>query len=145
MPMPLDELASELQCTLFPVQVLLVDDDASARSAFQRVLEREGYSVVAAANGEEALQLLGRTHVPVDVLVTDVQMPGMLGDALVVEVRRAWPELPVLFISGEASFARLPGDAGGRSRFLLKPFGPEELAGSVASLLRPHSLETQPS
>lgn len=137
MTMPLAELATELQCTLFPVQVLLVDDDHAARSAFQRVLERQGYSVIAAADGREALQLLEGTHVPVDVLVTDVQMPGMLGDALAVEVRRAWPDLPVLFVSGEETFARLPGDAGGRARFLLKPFGPEELAGSVAALLRP--------
>jgi two-component system, cell cycle sensor histidine kinase and response regulator CckA len=145
MTMPLDDLASALQCTLFPLQVLLVEDDAAARSVFQRVLEREGYSVIPAADGGEALRLLEQTHVPVDVLVTDVQMPGMLGDALVIEVRRAWPELPVLFISAESSFARLPGDAGGRSRFLLKPFAPEELTASVASLLRPRSLEAQPS
>lgn len=137
MTTPLAELASALQCTLFPVQVLVVDDDASARAAFQRVLEREGYSVIAAADGSEALQLLRRTHVPVDLLVTDVQMPGMLGDALVMEVRQAWPELPVLFISGEPSFAGLPQAAGGRSQFLLKPFGPDELAQSVAALLRP--------
>ncbi len=137
MTMPLDEFASALQCTLFPVQVLVVEDDAASRAAFQRVLEREGYGVIAAADGGEALRVLARTHVPVDLLVTDVQMPGMLGDALVVEVRRSWPDLPVLFISGEPSFARLPEDAGGRSLFLLKPFGPEELAHSVASLLHP--------
>lgn len=137
MTMPLAELASALQCTLFPVQILLVDDDHAARAAFQRVLERQGYSVIAAADGREALQLLEGTHVPVDVLVTDVQMPGMLGDALAVEVRRAWPDLPVLFVSGEATFERLAGSAGGRARFLLKPFGPEELAESVAALLRP--------
>ncbi len=145
MTMPLDDLASALQCTLFPIQVLLVEDDAAARLAFRRMLEREGYSVIAAADGGEALRLLERTHVPVDVLVTDVQMPGMLGAALVVEVRQAWPELPVLFISGEPAFARLPGEAGGRSRFLLKPFAPEELTGSVAALLRPGPVEAQPS
>lgn len=137
MTTPLAELASALQCSLFPVQVLLVDDDASARAAFQRVLERQGYSVIAAADAGDALRLLQETHLPVDVMVTDVQMPGMLGDALAMEVRRAWPELPVLFMSGEATFERLASIAGGRARFLLKPFGPEELGENVAALLRP--------
>lgn len=137
MTTPLDELASALQCTLFPVQVLIVDDDADARGAMGRVLERQGYSVVVAGSGTEALSLLQGTHVPVDLLVTDVQMPGILGDALVVQVRRSWPELPVLFVSGEPDFATLPETAGGRSKFLLKPFTPEELLVAVLRLLAP--------
>ena len=139
MTMPLDELASALQCTLFPVQVLVVDDDPGARGVMQRVLERQGYSVVAASSGPEALRLLRGTHVPVDLMITDVQMPGILGDALVLEVRRSWPELPVLFVSGEPRFANLPEAAGGRSRFLLKPFGQEELLVAVLRLLAPLS------
>lgn len=134
---PLDELATALQCTLFPVQVLVVDDDPDARSAMRRVLERQGYSIVVAGSGAEALKLLEGTHVPVDLLITDVQMPGLLGDALVVRVRRSWPELPVLFVSGEPSFATLPEAAGGRSKFLLKPFTQEELLIAVLRLLAP--------
>jgi CheY-like chemotaxis protein len=137
MTTPLDELASALQCTLFPVQVLIVDDDPDARRAMQRVLERQGYGVVVAGSGAEALRLLERTHVPVDLMITDVQMPGIMGDALVAQVRRAWPELPVLFVSGEAAFSNLPVAAGGRARFLLKPFGPEELLLGVLRLLAP--------
>ena len=138
MTTPLDDLASELQCTLFPVQVLVVDDDPDPREAMRRVLERRGYSVVVAANGAEALRLLGTTHVPVDLLVTDVQMPGLLGDALVQQVRQSWPDLPVLFVSGEPRFASLPDRIGGPSRFLLKPFGPTELLeGVLAVLARP--------
>src|SRR5262245_26475473 len=137
--MPLDELASALQCTLFPVQVLIVDDDPDARGAMERVLERQGYSVVAAGSGSEALKLLGGTHVPVDLLVTDVQMPGILGDALVSQVRRSWPELPVLFVSGEPRYSGLPEEAGGRSQFLLKPFNQEELLVAVLRLLAPFS------
>lgn len=137
MTTPLDDLASALQCTLFPVQVLIVDDDPGARGAMQRVLERQGYTVVAAGSGAEALRLLEGTHVPVDLLITDVQMPGLLGDALVEQVRRSWPELPVLFVSGEPTFASLPQSAGGRARFLLKPFGHEELVEGVLRLLAP--------
>jgi CheY-like chemotaxis protein len=135
MTTPLDDLASALQCTLFPVQVLIVDDDPGSRGAMQRVLERQGYSVVVAGSGPEALGLLEGTHVPVDLLITDVQMPGLPGDALVEQVRESWPELPVLFVSGEPAFASLPQSAGGRARFLLKPFGQEELLAGVFRLL----------
>jgi CheY-like chemotaxis protein len=137
MTMPLDQLASALQCTLFPVQVLIVDDDRNAREAMQRVLERQGYSVVVAGSGIEALRLLERTHVPVDLLITDVQMPGLLGDALVMQVRRSWPDLPVLFVSGDPGYATLPEASGGRSRFLAKPFGQDELLVAVLRLLAP--------
>ncbi len=139
MTTPLDDLASALQCTLFPVQVLIVDDDPDARGAMQRVLERQGYSVVVAGDGVEALRLLEGTHVPVDLLVTDVQMPGLLGDALVVQVRQSWPDLPVLFVSGEPRFATLPEIAGGRSGFLLKPFGAAELLEGVLGVLAPQA------
>lgn len=131
----LQELASALQCTLFPVHVLVVDDDNSTRSGMQRVLERQGYEVIVASDAFEALRLLQDTHIAVDLLVTDVQMPGMQGDALVGRVRTSWPDLPVLFVSGEPDYATLPESSGGRARFLLKPFGPEELLEQVKAVL----------
>jgi CheY-like chemotaxis protein len=131
----LQDLASALQCTLFPVHVLVVDDDGGNRAAMHRVLERQGYQVIVAADGFEALRLLQDTHIAVDLLVTDVQMPGMPGDALVSRIRSSWPDLPVLFVSGEPDYASLPGESGGRSRFLLKPFGPEELVETVRMLV----------
>lgn len=131
----LQDLASALQCTLFPVHVLVVDDDASTRGSMQRVLEHHGYQVITAADAEEALRLLEETHIAVDLVVTDVQMPGMLGDALVDRIRRASPDLPVLFVSGEPSYASLPGSSGGRARFLLKPFGPDELLENIRAVL----------
>lgn len=131
----LQDLASALQCTLFPVHVLVVDDDGSNRTGMQRVLERQGYQVIVAADGFEALRLLEDTHIAVDLLVTDVQMPGMQGDALVSRIRTSWPDLPVLFVSGEPDYASLPSESGGRSRFLLKPFGPEELVETVRTLV----------
>lgn len=131
----LQDLASALQCTLFPVHILVVDDDASTRASMQRVLERQGYEVITAGDAFEALRLLEETHVAIDMVVTDVQMPGMLGDALVGRIRRASPELPVLFVSGEPDYASLPDSSGGRSGFLLKPFGPEELLQSIRTVL----------
>lgn len=131
----LQDLASALQCTLFPVHVLVVDDDNSTRSSMQRVLQHQGYEVIVASDGFEALRLLQETHIAVDLLVTDVQMPGMPGDTLVGQVRSTWPDLPVLFVSGEPDYASLPDSSGGRARFLLKPFGPEELLEQVKSLV----------
>ena len=137
MPSSLDDLINAFRCTFFPVQVLVVDDDVTARAAIRRVLERQGYTVIVAENGAEALRLLARTHVPVDLLVTDVQMPGIPGDQLALKVRDAWPDLPVLFVSGEPRNADLAGQVGGRASFLPKPFLPAELVGAVEAVLEP--------
>jgi two-component system, cell cycle sensor histidine kinase and response regulator CckA len=131
----LDELIKSFRCTFFPVQVLVVDDDVTARAATRRALEHQGYSVIVAEDALDGLRMLERTHVPVDLLITDVRMPGMHGDALVVRVREAWPELPVLYVSGEPRHARLVGETGGRVQFLAKPFLPAELLESVREIL----------
>lgn len=138
----LDELISAFRCTFFPVQVLVVDDDVTARAAMRRVLEQHGYTVIVAEDAAEALRLLERTHVPVDLLVTDVQMPGMLGDALAARVREAWPELPVLFVSGEPRYASLAG-AESLTHFLQKPFLPAEFMDSVQATLEPDGIERE--
>ncbi len=135
MHVTLDELIQSFRCTFFPVQVLVVDDDVTSRAAMRRVLEHHGFSVIVAEDAHEVLRMLERTHVPVDLLVTDVQMPGMNGDELVDRVRESWPELPVLFVSGEPRNARLVGETDGRVQFLAKPFLPAELLESVQQVL----------
>ena len=131
----LDELIAAFRCTFFPVQVLVVDDDVTARAAMRRVLERSGYTVIVAEDGEDALRMLQRTHVPVDLLVTDVEMPGIQGDALATRVRGQWPDLPVLFVSGEPANARLARETPGRAAFVSKPFLPTELLAAVQEVL----------
>lgn len=131
----LDELIAAFRCTFFPVQVLVVDDDVTARAAMRRVLERSGYTVIVAEDGEDALRMLQRTHVPVDLLITDVEMPGIQGDALATRVRGQWPDLPVLFVSGEPQNARLARETAGRVAFVSKPFLPTELLEAVQEVL----------
>ena len=86
--------------------ILLVEDDASVRAVAVRLLRRQGYKVLAHANGSDALAALGAATanqarpVPVHLLVTDVVMPGMNGRALADKVRVLLPELKVLFTSG---------------------------------------------
>lgn len=135
MPESLEDLIAAFRCTFFPVQVLVVDDDVTSRAAMRRVLERAGFTVIVAEDGEDALRLLERTHVPVDLLLTDVTMPGMNGDQLAARVRERWSELPVLFVSGEPANSRLATALPGRTAFLGKPFLPTELLSVVQAVL----------
>ncbi len=135
MPSSLDELIAAFRCTFFPVQVLVVDDDVISRAAMRRLLERAGYTVIVAEEGEDALRLLERTHVPVDLLLTDVQMPRMSGETLAARVRETWPDLPVLFVSGEPENQRLADGFAGRTAFVSKPFLPAELLTAVQDVL----------
>lgn len=124
-----------------PVQILVVDDDAHSRRAMVRVLEHHGYSVIEASSGEAAMALLAQTHVPVDLLLTDMQMPGLSGAELVAQVRAAWPDIPVLYVSGDESFAKLAADGPPATRFLRKPFVPADLALAVEQIVLELELE----
>jgi signal transduction histidine kinase len=110
-------------------QILLVDDDAEVRAVSLAHLEGAGYSVLTAASGEEALNLLA--HNRVDMLVSDVSMPGMSGVELAQRVRAQTPSMPILLISGyseETSTEQL-------ARFLPKPFSGQRLLAEVRSAL----------
>ncbi len=131
----MDGFLDALRRSLFPVQVLVVDDDAGARRALCGVLLQHKYQVLEAACATDALALLASSHVAVDLIISDIQMPGMAGDALGREVRARWGDVPILFISGDPSFATLPAEVGGPARFLAKPFGAPELLGQVHHLL----------
>jgi CheY-like chemotaxis protein len=80
--------------------VLLVEDEAMVRRFARRVLQSQGYTILEARDGEEAMAIAERTEGPIDVLVTDVVMPGMSGRELAVELVRRRPGLRVLYMSG---------------------------------------------
>jgi CheY-like chemotaxis protein len=82
-----------------PLQVLIVDDEEPIRRFVERVLSDGGYEIVTAADGPSALALVasGRS---VDVLVTDLMMPGMTGDELARRMRQSEPSLKVLYLTG---------------------------------------------
>ena len=116
--------------------VLLVDDDATIRRLGERALVANGYTVLTAADGREALKMLTHHAKPVDLLVTDVMMPGMNGRDLAQEVARRNMARRTLFISGYAEPAMSrhevvePGLA-----FLHKPFSPEALLRKLREVL----------
>lgn len=107
--------------------VLLVEDEPMVRSVAERSLTRHGYEVITADNGEEALEILNRGE-PIDLLISDVVMPGMDGPAMVREARKTRPELKVLFMSGYAEEQLRKSIDIENVNFLPKPFSVTELA-----------------
>ena len=116
--------------------VLVVEDEEAVRRITCRVLERLGYQVLSAGNGEEALALVGADHQRLDLLLTDLIMPRMSGRDLATQLVRARPELRVLFVSGYTDEA--VGHLGMLERgmgFLQKPFSLESLSDAVRKVM----------
>jgi CheY-like chemotaxis protein len=117
-------------------QVLLVEDDPHVRSTVKRALQLGGYEVLAAASGDEALQLLGRSGVEPRLVVTDVIMQGMNGSQVADAVKRARPGIPVLFMSGYAGDVLAQNGTPETGLHLIeKPFTGEALLERVRGLL----------
>jgi PAS domain S-box-containing protein len=122
---------------LAPTSVLLVDDEDLVRKAIAENLQDVGYEVHTAANGSEAVAILaGRTAV--DVLVTDLSMPGLDGLAVIRAVREFRPGLPALLLTGYAGDAAdlsMAGVGGGAFALLRKPVSDLQLVDRVRMLL----------
>ena len=114
--------------------ILLVDDDEATRETAGMILEVLGFAVLAAPSGAAALQL-ARSADRVDLLLTDVRMPGMNGVELARELSARFPSTPVLFMSGYASGAMDAGDLPRGAAFIAKPFTIEDLESSVREAL----------
>ena len=97
------------------------------RSVAERALTRHGYTVITADNGEEALEILDRGE-PIDLLISDVVMPGMDGPTMVREARKSRPDLKILFMSGYAEEQLRKSIDIENVNFLPKPFSVTELA-----------------
>ncbi len=112
--------------------ILLVEDEDALRSLTIRILEREGYAVLAASLPSEAIELAARHGESVDLLLTDVVMPEMSGAKLAERLRGARPDLRVIYTSGYV--ARL-GDLPEGATFVSKPFTGAQLLAAVSAAL----------
>jgi CheY-like chemotaxis protein len=110
--------------------ILCVDDEEIPRTLRKLVLQKQGYEVVPAASGKEALELLAMRHF--DLVLTDQMMPGMTGTELTRQIKSAKPSMPVVIISG---VNELPADAALADRFISKIEGPQALFSGVAEVL----------
>jgi two-component system, cell cycle sensor histidine kinase and response regulator CckA len=121
--------------------LLLVEDEEHVRAVAARALRARGYQVTVAANGAEALDLLGTaTDAPPALMITDVVMPGLNGYDLARVVRARYPQIRVLFVSGynELDLGTEP-DTDRNATLLAKPFSTEDLTRRVRTLLdAPH-------
>jgi CheY-like chemotaxis protein len=116
--------------------VLVVEDNEHVRCHILSLLVHEGYSVLAAASGHDALAILQRPFSPIDVVVLDMHLPDMHGTELCECLRRLHPRLPVIVCTGGGRAL----DASrlmelGVQRFFIKPVSPDELLASVEAVL----------
>jgi two-component system cell cycle sensor histidine kinase/response regulator CckA len=117
--------------------ILVVEDEDPIRILSEVVLIREGYSVITASDGVEALEKLRKHAQPIDLLISDLSLPRMSGDDLAGHLRDVHPSLPIIFASG--SFGHDPFQDISRidgAFKLLKPFTPDRLLKLVASILK---------
>jgi PAS domain S-box-containing protein len=117
-------------------RVLLVEDEPAVRNLLRKVLVRQGYEVIHASHGEEALKLARNMDRMPDLLLTDVIMPGMNGRELAERLLTVWPDLKVLFMSGYSDEIIGPMDIAQRNMsFVPKPVTPAILGAVVRELL----------
>jgi DNA-binding response OmpR family regulator len=116
--------------------VLVVEDEAPVRQLVTSTLQRAGYNVLSAEDAPSAMARLRGHGAPIDLLLTDVIMPGRNGRELARDAQEHQPGLPVLFMSGYADRTFGPEGPGGLGdAFLQKPFGLDVLAARVRQIL----------
>jgi CheY-like chemotaxis protein len=112
--------------------VLLVDDETIIIDIGQQMIERLGYKVLTAGNGEEALRIYAEHGEKIDVVILDLIMPGMSGDETFDRLINAYPEIRIILSSGYSINGKISGMlARGAVGFIQKPFSMTELAQSL--------------
>jgi CheY-like chemotaxis protein len=116
--------------------LLLVEDEAAVRSSARRLLERNGYTVLEARHGGDALRIADESERPIDLVLTDLVMPEMGGRELVERLRAHRPALKVVFMSGYTEKAiAVDGVMPPHTGFVEKPFTVEQLMRRVREIL----------
>jgi len=118
--------------------IFLVDDSATILLSVSNILTKTGFAIEKASNAEDALKKF-QAGVKVDLLITDLNMPGMNGIELITEVRKLanYRFLPILFLTTESQQSRrLEAKAAGASGWIVKPVTADELLGTIKLVLR---------
>jgi PAS domain S-box-containing protein len=116
--------------------ILLVEDEQAVRTVATRVLRNQGYFVLPACNGEEALSLAEQVSGAIDLILTDVIMPDMAGPAMVGQMLEKWPDIRIMYMSGYAQNDKIRAEMADRdTSFLQKPFSADSLLLTVREVL----------
>jgi two-component system cell cycle sensor histidine kinase/response regulator CckA len=121
-------------------RVLVVDDEELVRSVVARALQGEGYDVVKARDGKEAIDCLEQVGGSIDLVIADVVMPVMGGRELSEEIERRYPAIPLIWMSGHPREEALPPRSVSDQPFLQKPISSELLLQTVAQVLDRQSI-----
>ncbi len=117
-------------------RILVVEDEAQIRRLVAEILDLEGYDVVTAEGGEDALMILDAAPQPFDLLITDIVMSGMSGKRLSEQTQGTYPTMKVLYMSGYPENASILHHVNVKGQhFLQKPFSPTSLADKVREVL----------
>ena len=116
-------------------KILIAEDDSELRGLFRKVLEKQGYQVMCASDGKEALDLLETEYI--DLVITDIMMPVMDGYEFISALREAGIQTPVLMITAKSSFDDMrQGFLSGSDDYMVKPVNVNEMVLRVGALLR---------
>ncbi|MGE0863899.1 MAG: response regulator [Vicinamibacterales bacterium] len=119
-----------------PGTILLAEDEEGVRSFLQTALERGGHRVISTGTGPDAVRLARTSGVPIDLLITDVVMPGLSGPEVAAAVAALFPAMRVIFLSGYSNHAALADNLGADGNtFLQKPFTMDTLMAKVRERL----------
>ncbi|MEJ2670907.1 MAG: response regulator [Deltaproteobacteria bacterium] len=121
---------------LNPATVLVVENGDMLRPLICEILQREGYQILAAKDAKEAIDVWERSQGRIDLVLTDVVMPGMSGKELVDHLRLKQADIKIIYMSGyESSLLSVGSKFVSGTTFLQKPFRPVELSTTVRELL----------
>lgn len=116
--------------------ILLVEDEPILREATARLLQSSGFDVIEAPNAKKALELFQDNSRHIDVLMTDLSLPGGSGVQLGQDIRRKFPDLPILFTSGYFNGSSDEAFLGGSAHCLPKPYMRAELVAKIEDILQ---------
>lgn len=124
-------------------KILAVDDETNITEILKAYLEREGYEVITAHTGQEALQL-AQNEIP-DLVILDLMLPGLSGEEVLQQLRRDGSRVPVIMLTAKTALEeKLYGLSIGADDYVVKPFSPQEIVARVKTILRRSEPENVP-
>lgn len=134
-PVSVNSTAADATLPAAP-RILVVEDEVLIRLSTAEILSSGGYAVLEAANGSDALRILGET--PVDVMVVDVGLPDISGEKLVALARKKAPGLRAIYATGKDGISSLANEDRGTTALVRKPYRAETLIDTISALLGKH-------